>query len=68
MPTLKKNVMGRSASALLTLATVMLVAGLRWPLVWALLALGVPAGAWAWQRLGAPARPVTTGSDPRTPS
>ncbi|MFM2066511.1 MAG: hypothetical protein RLZZ584_1420 [Pseudomonadota bacterium] len=52
MPTLKKNVMGRPACALFTAATVALVAGLRWPLVWALLALGLPAGAWAWWRLG----------------
>ncbi len=63
LSTLENNVMGLAACALLIVLTAVGVGLLRWPLVWALIGLGVPAYAWAWWRIGAVAsKPAGKGS------
>jgi chromate transporter len=47
VPTLKANPMGRVPSALFALLTLAAIAGLRWPLVWVVPALGAAAMATA---------------------
>ena len=51
-PALRRNVMGRTACAVVGLACLLAVGHFRLPLLWVLLGLGVPAWAWAWYRLG----------------
>jgi chromate transporter len=53
LSTLDKNVMGLAACVLLIALTALGVGLLRWPLLWALFGLGLPAFAFAWWRLGA---------------
>ena len=53
LPTLKKNVLGAPLGAMLAGATLVGVGGLRWPMVWVVLALGSVAVAIAWGRLAA---------------
>jgi chromate transporter len=48
---LRQNRMGLSVCAALAGLTVLFVGFLRWPLVWVLLGLAVPACVWAWRRL-----------------
>jgi chromate transporter len=59
LPTLKKNPMGLAACALFTALTVLVVGVLRWPLIWSLLGLGLPAGWWAWCSLAPSPLPQT---------
>jgi len=49
--TLKGNPLGLRWSALLVAATVLMVGGLRWPMVWVVLGLGAVGMAVAWRRL-----------------
>jgi chromate transporter len=51
LPTLAHNAMGRRTAALIGLATLVAVAGLRWPLVWVIGGLGGVSVAWAWYKL-----------------
>lgn len=53
-PGLRANPLGRGAAALFVLATVGAIAVLRWPLPLVVLALGLPAIAFAAWRLGRP--------------
>jgi chromate transporter len=48
---LRHNPLGWAVSALFMLATFCCVALLHWPLVWTLLAVGLPAYGWTWWRL-----------------
>jgi chromate transporter len=52
VPTLARNPLGRALSALALLATLVVVAGLRWPMVYAVLGIGGVAVCAAWWRLG----------------
>lgn len=52
IPALRNNAMGGAACLVIAIASFLAVAHLRIPLVWVLLGLGTPAGAWAWYRLG----------------
>ncbi len=52
IPALRSNAMGGPACLVIAIASFLAVAHLRIPLVWVLLGLGMPAGAWAWYRLG----------------
>lgn len=54
LPALRRNAMGRAACAIVALACLVAVGHFRLPLIWVLLALGLPAWAWAWYRLGRP--------------
>ncbi len=49
---LMHSALGRLPAAALAIAAFVLVALLRWPLVWVLLGLGVIATGWAWHQLG----------------
>jgi len=51
---LRTNVMGRAACLAVAAATFAAVGLLRLPLGWVLLAVGAPACAWAWRRIGRP--------------
>ena len=53
---LRQHVLGRWASALVVAATVLLLAGWHWPLLWVLLGVGGLSYAVTYQRLAAPAR------------
>lgn len=46
--TLRNNLLGWPICVLLSIATFLMIALLRWPLVWVLLALGIPACLYAW--------------------
>ncbi|MCM5682015.1 chromate transporter [Schlegelella sp. S2-27] len=48
---LKRSPLGQVPAALLALATLAMIAGLRWPLLWVLAGLGPPGIALAWWRL-----------------
>jgi chromate transporter len=63
MSTLQKNVMGLAACALLIMLTAVGVGLLRWPLLWALFGLGLPAIAFAWWRIGAASAPPPTAKE-----
>ena len=52
MPALRRNPMGRGMCAALVFATLVAIGGLRWPLLWVLLALGTLSCAWAWRAVG----------------
>ena len=52
MPTLAQNPLGRLPSALVLLATLASVGGLRWPMAYAVLGIGGIAVWAAWRRLG----------------
>jgi chromate transporter len=52
LPALRYNAMGRNTCLLVGVAGFLAVGHFRFTLVWVLLALGVPAWAWAWYRLG----------------
>jgi len=54
--TLAGNPLGLPLSLALALAIFILVGLLRWPLIWAVLGLGIPAVAFAWKRLDAKRR------------
>lgn len=51
LPGMARNPLGRRWCAALLLATVVMVAGLQWPLVWVIPGLGSLAVALAWRRL-----------------
>jgi chromate transporter len=51
--TLKTNPLGRPVALVLAAATAAMVGGLRWPMVWVVLALGGLGMALAWRRLRA---------------
>jgi chromate transporter len=51
-PGLRANPLGRSAAIAFVAATVLMVAWLRWPLPWVVLALGLPGIALAAWRIG----------------
>jgi chromate transporter len=55
MATLRSNVLGSAGSALLVGLTVLAIGVLRWPMVWGLIGLGLPACTLAWWRLDRPA-------------
>jgi chromate transporter len=65
MATLRSNVLGIAGSALLVGLTVLVIGVLRWPMVWGLLALGLPACMLAWWRLGRPAGVTRSGPGDR---
>ncbi|MFI4928853.1 MAG: chromate transporter [Burkholderiales bacterium] len=50
-PTLKRNPMGLWACGLIVVLSALAIGGLRLPLVWVVLVLGVSGFAWAWHRL-----------------
>ena len=52
LPTLAKNPLGRTPSAMALLATFIVVGALRWPMVYAVLVIGGIASVAAWRRLG----------------
>lgn len=56
MPALARNPMGLAACATFALATLVAVGVLRWPMVVAVPAIGLPAIAWARWSLRSPAR------------
>jgi chromate transporter len=49
--TLKTNPMGALPALAVAVLTLALIAGLRWPMVWVVPGLGVPAVAYVWWRL-----------------
>ena len=54
--TLAGNPLGFPLSIALAMAILGLVGFLRWPLIWSVLGLGIPATAFAWKRLDAKRR------------
>ncbi len=50
-PTLKHNPMGLWACGLIVVLSALAIGGLRLPLVWVVLVIGVSGFAWAWHRL-----------------
>jgi chromate transporter len=50
-PTLTRSPMGLWPCAAIAAASALAIGGLRWPLVWVVLVLGVTGFAWAWYRL-----------------
>jgi len=52
IPALRNNAMGRPACAAAGIVSFVVITQLHLPLVWVLLGLGIPAGVWAWFRLG----------------
>ncbi|HUX42521.1 MAG TPA: chromate transporter [Rectinemataceae bacterium] len=56
LKTFSGNPLGLPLSLALALAILVLVGFLRWPLIWAVLGLGIPAIAFAWKRLEAKRR------------
>jgi chromate transporter len=52
LPSLRENPMGRATCAAIAVATVLVMAALRWPLVAVIFGLGTAATAFAWWRLG----------------
>jgi len=51
MPALKDNPMGIAVCVLLASLTLVAIVGLRIPLVWVLLGLGIPAFSWTYHRI-----------------
>ena len=51
MPALKYNPMGIAVCVLLASLTLVAIVGLRIPLVWVLLGLGIPAFSWTYHRI-----------------
>jgi chromate transporter len=49
---LKHNVMGLTACWAFAISALLCIGYFRWPLIWVLVCLGVPACWWAYQRLG----------------
>ncbi len=47
---LRRNRLGLPVSAALVVLTALCIGGLRWPLLWVLPALALPACGWAWRR------------------
>ena len=54
VPTLRGNTLGRPLAGVFALATLLAIAGLRWPLAAVVLGLGLVSCTLAWWRLGAP--------------
>ncbi len=54
LPALRNNAMGRPVCASIAVLAFVAIAVVRVPLVGVLLGLGLPAGVWAWYRLGRP--------------
>jgi len=50
-PMLKRNPMGLWPCGLIVVASAGAIGGLRWPLVWVVLVLGISGFVWAWHRL-----------------
>jgi chromate transporter len=50
--TLRRNPMGMAACWAFAIASFVIIALLRWPLVWVLMGLGALACAWAYRQLG----------------
>jgi chromate transporter len=57
MPALRQSPLGLPLAGLLGTASLVLVGGLRWPLIWVVLGLGCAGIAAAWWRLGPLGRP-----------
>jgi len=49
--TLRNNPLGLPVALVLIVLTFIVIALLRWPLLWVLLGTGIPASLWAWIRL-----------------